>query len=58
MLWLVEQHCVIEHFFPHLCYTKTSLELAKASQRTGSFVKGLISLIELLNKQRRVRFFS
>lgn len=58
LLRLMEQHCAIEHFFPHLCYTKTSLELAKASQRTGGFVKGLISLIELLNKQRRVRFFS
>lgn len=38
-----------------LCYTKTSLEPAKASQRARGFVKGLISLIELLNKQR-IRF--
>lgn len=59
LLWLVEQRCVIGHFFlPRLCYTRTSLEPAKASQRAGGFVKGLISLIELLNKQRRVRFFS
>lgn len=42
-------------FFQCLCYTKTSLEPAKASQRARGFVKGLISLIGLLNKQR-IRF--
>lgn len=52
-LW--DSTVLLSVFFQCLCYTKTSLEPAKASQRAGGFVKGLISLIELLNKQR-IRF--